>query len=141
MEDFPSLESAPCVTTACSLLLVSDSIAFGTAHSRRTLDAAVLSLNSLVRSSSGLRSFTKEFALGAAPSGVIFCGFSIGFSAGFGAVSTASTPVSLSPSSGKLKLISAASWAAPVPAIPRKERPIPEISIVVIPTDTINGFK
>ena len=138
MGDFPSLESAPCVTTACSLLLVSDSIAFGTVHSRRTLEAAVLSLNSLVRSSSGLRSFTKEFPLGAAPSGVTFCGFSIGFSAGCGAVST---PVSLSPSSGKLKLISAASWAAPVPAIPRKERPIPEISIVVIPKDTTKGFK
>ena len=138
MEDFPSLESAPCVTTACSLLLVSDSIAFGTAHSRRTLDAAVLSLNSLVRSFSCLRSFSEGFTLGAAPSGVTFCGFSIGFSAGFGAVST---PVSLSPSSGKLKLISAASWAAPVPAIPRKERPIPEINIVVIPKDTTKGFK
>ena len=45
LEDFPFLESAPCVTTACSLLLVSDSIAFGTVHSRRTLDTAVLSLN------------------------------------------------------------------------------------------------
>ena len=138
MEDFSSLESAPCVTTACSLLLVSDSIAFGTVHSRRTLDAAVLSLNALVRSFSGLRSSSEGFTLGAAPSGVTFCGFSIGFSAGFGAVST---PVSLSLSSGKLKLISAASWAGPVPAIPRKERPIPEISIVVIPKDTIKGFK
>ena len=63
------------------------------------------------------------------------------FSTGVGRSSTVATPVSLSPSSGKLKLISAASWAGPVPAIPRKERPIPEMRIIVIPKDTINDFK
>ena len=42
LEDFPSLESFPPVTTACSLLVVSDSMAFGTAHSRRALDVVLL---------------------------------------------------------------------------------------------------